>query len=362
MNQRSVIEDLYAYNDWANHRVLQLAQDLSDAQLDAEQPMGFGTLRATLHHIVLAERLWLDRWLLKPWVPLNTDVGGATVSELGQRFREVSAERRELLDKERGDGFSRMVDYQNTAREPFRHRLSELLMHVANHGVHHRAQSLNFLRLANRRVVGGIDYLFYKLAHPTVSHARQTIDSGRQAGLEVGENISEPPHFDLEIVRRYCAYGNWAMSIVRTTIEGLSREAISQPFDMGPGNLQSIVAHIADAERWWFCYWTGREREFQPWDTTLPIEDFWKSWDIHTLERDQWLQQQTPDSLNRAVTADAEGMPLTLRVGETIVQLCGHGTHHRAQAVNLARRLGAKPQAVDYVVWIRGPGALENWK
>lgn len=361
MKSWSLIDDLYAYNDWANHRVLQMAEGLSDAHLDAKQPMGFGTLRATLHHVALAERLWLDRWLLKPWVPLNTDVGGATVSELGQRFREVSAERRELLDQERANGYSRMVDYQNTAREPFRHRLRELLIHVANHGIHHRAQALSFLRSADRRVVGGLDYLFFKLACPTLTHATQTIESCRKAGMEIGDQISDPPHFDLEIVRRYCAYGNWAMSILKKSIEGLKPESLAQPFDMGPGNVQAIVTHIADAERWWFCHWTGREREFHPFEPGLPLEAFWQNWEKQTFERDQWLARQTPESLSRPVTADAEGTPLTLRVGETIIQLCGHGTHHRAQAVNMARRLGAQPPAVDYVVWIRGPGALEKW-
>ena len=43
---------------------------------------------------------------------------------------------------------------------------------------------------------------------------------------------------------------------------------------------------------------------------------------------------------------------LTFVLGDTMLQLCGHGTHHRAQALNMARRLGARVANLDYLDWV----------
>jgi uncharacterized damage-inducible protein DinB len=34
-----------------------------------------------------------------------------------------------------------------------------------------------------------------------------------------------------------------------------------------------------------------------------------------------------------------------------MVQVCSHGTHHRAQALNMLRRLGAPVSELDLILW-----------
>jgi uncharacterized damage-inducible protein DinB len=36
-----------------------------------------------------------------------------------------------------------------------------------------------------------------------------------------------------------------------------------------------------------------------------------------------------------------------------MIQLCGHGTHHRAQLINMLRHSQCSPPACDYIVWVR---------
>jgi uncharacterized damage-inducible protein DinB len=38
-----------------------------------------------------------------------------------------------------------------------------------------------------------------------------------------------------------------------------------------------------------------------------------------------------------------------------LLQLCYHATHHRAQAVNILRRLGTQAPELDYMMRIREP-------
>lgn len=358
MSPRTLIQDLFEYNDWANERLLALSAGLGDMELDAERPMGLGSLRATLYHLAFAERLWLDRWQGKPWAPLQHQPGGISLSKLGDEFRSTAAERNDWLQAEAADGYSRIVDYMNSSREPFRHRLRELLMHVVNHAVHHRAQALNYLRSWGRQVAGGLDYLFFRLSHPTVPSDPASITILRANGLEVSDRICSPPLYDAETIRRYCSYGNWAMEMVLNAVSPLSEAQLDQSFDIGPGTLRKTLQHIHDAERWWYQSWIGQPDGFSKSTPAGPVSALVDSWRRTAAQRDQWLAGKTSADLSQIVAATPAGATLHVRVGESAIQLCGHGTHHRAQAINMLRRLGKSTLPSDYVVWIRGPGAL----
>jgi len=50
-----LITDLYRQNEWANLTLLDACRELSDAQLDASAPGTYGSIRATLSHLVGSE-------------------------------------------------------------------------------------------------------------------------------------------------------------------------------------------------------------------------------------------------------------------------------------------------------------------
>lgn len=359
MSRLTLIHDLYAYHDWANEKLLTLSEGLSDAELDAQQPMGMGSLRATLYHMAFAERLWLDRWQSKPWAPLNHEPGGISLTKLADQFRVVAVERNALLDTESTSDYSRVVDYMNSAREPFRHRLRELLVHVVNHAIHHRSQALNFLRPWGRKATGGLDYLFYRLARPTVASDAESIALLKKHGLEMLEQIHPAPSYNAEVIRRYCAYGNWSMATLLELARPLSDAQLDQPFEMGVGSLRKTLQHICDAEQWWYQNWTGNPGSFPKADATVPFGEFIGTWTDTATRRDQWLAEKSVADFAEIVSATPGGAKVNFRLGESVLQLCGHGTHHRAQAINMMRRLGQKTPPSDYVVWLRGPGALQ---
>jgi uncharacterized damage-inducible protein DinB len=354
----TLIQDLYAHNDWANGKLFELADALDDAQLDAPLEMGFGSLRATLHHMLAAERLWLDRWQGKPWAPLPTDAHQVTLHDLAAGFQAVASERDKLIAAETDDGYRRVVSYQNTQRQGFQHRLRELLIHVANHAVHHRSQALHFLKRCRRTIPGGLDYLFYRIAHPTVPSDPESVDRVRKRGLEAGSSVIEPPVFDTEILGRLCQYGNWAMDTVLSLARTQSTAQLEQTFDIGVGGLRRTLFHLCEAEQWWYANWTQGPSAFQQLPADLPFGEFIDVWRSTAQRRDDWFRQQSPQTLAEQVTATPGGTPVQFRLGESVLQLCCHGTHHRAQAINMLRRLGTDPPAIDYVVWLRGPGAL----
>ncbi|HEY7513511.1 MAG TPA: DinB family protein, partial [Vicinamibacteria bacterium] len=52
--------------------------------------------------------------------------------------------------------------------------------------------------------------------------------------------------------------------------------------------------------------------------------------------------------LSPVTVEPAPGAPLIFRVGESVMQLPTHGTHHRAQALAILRALGAEAPEVSY--------------
>jgi uncharacterized damage-inducible protein DinB len=132
-----------AYNNgWANHRLLAGCVRLSQADFVAPRTGFFPSLRATLNHILIIDRFYVDAMeggTLGPaaWAdqePCET----ATVLRNAQR--EVD---RRLIAVVEGLGvadLNRVVDIHRGDRIQ-RERLDRLLLHLFQHQIHHRGQA-----------------------------------------------------------------------------------------------------------------------------------------------------------------------------------------------------------------------------
>lgn len=60
--EKSQVIELYAYNDWANKRLLNVVSDLENEEFIRELSSSFKSIRDTMVHILGVEELWLSRW------------------------------------------------------------------------------------------------------------------------------------------------------------------------------------------------------------------------------------------------------------------------------------------------------------
>ncbi len=308
-----------------------LAEGLDSAALDRWFEMGMETLRRTLHHLWAAERIWLDRWIALPNAKFVEPEPGLPVAALWERFRQTARQRNEFLDTLDESRLDQPLTYTNTKGVTYTFPLADLLLHVCNHGVHHRAQAMNMLR-HNGRQVPGIDYQFMKI-EPAAPPA---------------------PTYDTEIIHRCFQYGDWANERLRRPAEKLDDERLDRPFEMGVGSLRKTLLHINDAERWWVNNWTRGPSRFEHLPATTSMAELADRSVATARRRDEVLAGSSPDALRRPTTALLEsGREITFELGETMLQLFGHGTHHRAQALNMLRRLGAPTPEMDYLLWCR---------
>jgi uncharacterized damage-inducible protein DinB len=133
---------LARYNTIANERLYEACGRLDEEEYRRPRAGSFGSIHRTLNHILLGDRLWMDRF---------TETGGATTpplgSELYAEFSSLRAARQAedarleaLLAGATEDFLVKEVRYVNSAGEPHADPAAFLLAHLFNHQTHHRGQ------------------------------------------------------------------------------------------------------------------------------------------------------------------------------------------------------------------------------
>ncbi len=320
------LQEFFIYNTWAHDKVLASAEPLTDAQLDRKFEMGVGSIRATLFHLWGAERVWLDRWIDPSKAKFPQPEPAISIRELRDRLHAVAAERTDFLPKTDVD---RTITYKNMRGETATFVVRDLLLHVCNHSTHHRAQAINMLRQVGAELPKpAADYIFMRVEKPDPT-----------------------TKFDLRTLRDYFKFSDWARVRVHAAAESFSDAQLDQPFEMGVGTLRKTLSHIRDAEQWWLDNWTqGPARLFPPPDEKASVNELGTQFNETAEKRNGYITKLTDADLNRVVKGTPR--PNVVRefpLGVTLLQLCNHSTHHRAQALNMIRRLGGQPPACDYL-------------
>ena len=358
MQETSIYQDIYGHNDWANRKVLTLCDGLTDEQLDQTKQMGFGTLRKTIFHLLEAESVWLDRWQGKPSRPLETTTNMG-VAEMRKQFDDVAAVRNQLISEEQKTNFTRVADFKDSLGNPYSYPIGKLLNHVANHGVHHRAQALNYLRDFDKTVAGGLDYLFWKLAYPSCEQLEESLPPLREYGLEAATEPGYAPTFDRELIQNCFEYNDWAMLQVVDAALTVDDEQLDREFAMGLGTLRATLQHMIDAERWWLKNWhEADDCSFPSGEPPRSAAELLSLFQETSQSRNAFIAQLDDVAAAKIAAVQAGGPTIKFRVTESLLQLCCHGTHHRAQCLNMLRHMDVSHQSpdargIDFIYWLQ---------
>jgi uncharacterized damage-inducible protein DinB len=222
---------------------------------------------------------------------------------------------------------------------------------VANHGVHHRAQALHYLKQFGKSVPGGIDYLFYRLAATTLEQPPESVDALQQFGLAVGTLQTGDPVYDPALADRLFAYHDWANAELMAMCYSIGEAALDKDFAMGPGSIRKAWLHLMDAEAWWMGIWSEQSSAYPHSPEDTPLQSIREQLAELAARRREFLATLNRDSAAGVVTVSPGGPPVSFRISESVVQLALHGTHHRAQIINMIRRAGGKIRDIDLLDW-----------
>ena len=158
---------LAGYNRWINERLYDACETLPDAERQRDCGAFFGSIHATLNHLILADRVWLQRF-----VQCGSDHGlqfaalsGADLLDLPdsytwdrvlyQDWQQLRAKRAQLdvaiegWATEMTDEFAQAtMRYSNSKGVARAHPAWQAITHFFNHQTHHRGQATTLLAQA----------------------------------------------------------------------------------------------------------------------------------------------------------------------------------------------------------------------
>jgi len=144
---------LARYNTWMNARLYALAATLPDAERRADRGAFFRSIHGTFNHLLLVERVWLDRLTGDATLSASRDANGTPIpyrsldQELYADFdllrREQAATDAAVERWSHGLEEAQLatpIRYRSTDGSQHEHPYWQAVTHLFNHQTHHRGQ------------------------------------------------------------------------------------------------------------------------------------------------------------------------------------------------------------------------------
>jgi uncharacterized damage-inducible protein DinB len=131
---------LFAYNRWADDRILAACRGLSQDAYTRELPSGMTALRTTLVHLAAATQAWSRRIRGEPVTALASETDLPAVEDAVRVLRETHDAFAHLASTLTPQRLAGIFSYRNLKNEEKRLPLWAVLRHVVNHASYHRGQ------------------------------------------------------------------------------------------------------------------------------------------------------------------------------------------------------------------------------
>jgi len=162
MSALEQVRALYEYNEWANNHVLDAAAKLTPEELARELGASFGSIQGNLWHAVGAQALWLSRWQATPPPKIRQLQEGRALEMIREAYAASHHDLRCFVPSVNDEALSGAVSYVDTQGNGQHRVLWQTMLHVANHGTHHRAETALLLTSLGRPP-RQLDYVFFEL-------------------------------------------------------------------------------------------------------------------------------------------------------------------------------------------------------
>jgi uncharacterized damage-inducible protein DinB len=151
------------YTAWASRLLVEAAGRLSREELTRDFATADKNVLGTLVHVYAADRTWLAR--------IEGRAQTAFVTEPDYQLAVLENDWPALLGRWRewaaaltDDAAARAIAYSDFSGHPWQQPVWQIVLHMVNHGTHHRGQVSGFLR-AMGHVPPKLDLVFYYRTH-----------------------------------------------------------------------------------------------------------------------------------------------------------------------------------------------------
>ncbi|MEQ9693195.1 DinB family protein [Shimia sp. SDUM112013] len=143
------------YNAWQNTQIRTAAERLTEAEIRADRGAFFGSIMATLNHVLWADLLWMARFerLTPPEAGLSesTTLTPTLAVWSAERFR-MDGRIRQWADRLRAIDLAGDLRYHSVVLgKDFSRPMAQCVVHFFNHQTHHRGQVHAMLTAAGQQ-------------------------------------------------------------------------------------------------------------------------------------------------------------------------------------------------------------------
>ena len=135
-----------AYNLWANNRIIEVINNLTDEQVDREIISSFNGIKKTLLHLWDVENIWWQRMKLAEVQVWQSDSFNGSLLELTNNLIAQSKQWKEWIDLATEAALEHEFIYKNSKKDQYKQPVYEMLFHLFNHQSYHRGQLITLLR------------------------------------------------------------------------------------------------------------------------------------------------------------------------------------------------------------------------
>ncbi|MDJ0782644.1 MAG: DinB family protein [Desulfosarcinaceae bacterium] len=152
---------LFNYNCWATEQIMKSTAKLSANQFTSQTEYSHGSLRGTIVHILSAEWIWRLRCQegISPDHFIDENLF-KTPASLMLRLVDEQSKMREFIGTLNRSDLNRSITYKTTNGSVFKNTLWHSILHLINHGTHHRSEVADILSRYGHSP-GDLDFIIY---------------------------------------------------------------------------------------------------------------------------------------------------------------------------------------------------------
>jgi len=324
---------LYDFNSWASHRILDACGALTDEQFTRDLGSSYGSVRDTLVHILGGEQFWLERFRGGSPSALPPMEALPHLAAVRERWSGVERNLREFVNTRSAEDLERVLHYRTTEGNPNSQPLWQMMQHLANHGSYHRGQVTAMLRQLGAAPVATDLILYY-----------------REQNARAFSAAIAPAAVCL-----LYDYNAWANHRALESCAALTEDQFTRDLGSSFRSVGHTLAHILGAEWVWYERFQGRSPVGLPANLEFPdlatVRARWTELERNLLSFVAGLMAE--DLARTYEFRTLKGAAYTSTLWQALQHVVNHGSYHRGQVATLLRQLGAKPSYTDLIYFYR---------
>ncbi len=157
---KQLLQQYAAYNLWANKKIIETANQLSEEQVNKEIVSSFPSVYKTFLHLMEVENAWWERLKLVERPAMSGWFTG-NYEELSKKLLELSRQWQEWIESANEVNITHVFAYQNSKKEQFKQPVYEMLLHLFNHQTLHRGQLIMMFRQLGLDKIPPTDFILF---------------------------------------------------------------------------------------------------------------------------------------------------------------------------------------------------------